>query len=162
MGARTWRAAFDPRGTQFRLDRRGPSRATPNAGERCRGSAANSATLPVRRIQLLASLSMVMLSASQSPSEGHDEGGLEEGMVGVVHQRDKRCDTYHVPLHIGCDGWRPTRHGPSIVVLDKGAAGGLTTTTLKDDIYVFFFEQNGLMAGLGLQGTKITRITPDE
>ena len=59
------------------------------------------------------------------------------------------------------DGWE-IGTGPSIVVLDKGAAGGLTTTTLKDDIYVFFFEQKGLMAGLGLQGTKITRITPDE
>jgi len=51
--------------------------------------------------------------------------------------------------------------GPSIVVVDAGAARSLTTTTAKDDIYAFFFDQKGLMAGLGLQGTKITEITPD-
>jgi lipid-binding SYLF domain-containing protein len=57
-------------------------------------------------------------------------------------------------------GWE-IGSGPSIVVLDKGAAGSLTTSSLKDDIYVFFFNQKGLMAGLGLQGTKITEFTPD-
>jgi lipid-binding SYLF domain-containing protein len=57
-------------------------------------------------------------------------------------------------------GWE-IGSGPSIVVLDKGAAGSLTTSSLKDDIYVFFFDQKGLMAGLGLQGTKITEFTPD-
>ena len=52
--------------------------------------------------------------------------------------------------------------GPSIVVVDEGLAGSLTTTTAKDDIYAFFFDQEGLMLGLGLQGTKITKITPDQ
>ena len=51
--------------------------------------------------------------------------------------------------------------GPSIVVLDKGAARSLTTSSLKDDIYVVFFDQKGLMAGIGIQGTKITKYTPD-
>ena len=51
--------------------------------------------------------------------------------------------------------------GPSIVVVDEGMAGSLTTTSAKDDIYAFFFDQEGLMLGLGLQGTKITKITPD-
>jgi len=51
--------------------------------------------------------------------------------------------------------------GPSIVVVDKGAARTLTTTTAKSDIYAFIFSQKGLMAGLGLQGTKITKINPD-
>jgi lipid-binding SYLF domain-containing protein len=50
--------------------------------------------------------------------------------------------------------------GPSIVIVDKGLARSLTTTTAKDDIYAFFFDQKGLMAGLGLQGTKITKIRP--
>lgn len=50
--------------------------------------------------------------------------------------------------------------GPSIVVVDQGLAGSLTTTTAKKDIYVFFFSQKGLMAGLGIQGTKITQIHP--
>jgi lipid-binding SYLF domain-containing protein len=48
--------------------------------------------------------------------------------------------------------------GPSIVVVDLGKAKSLTTTTLKDDIYAFIFNQKGLMAGLGLQGSKITKL----
>ena len=52
--------------------------------------------------------------------------------------------------------------GPSIVVVDKGAAKSLTTTTGKDDIYAFFFSQKGLMAGLGLQGNKISRLQPEK
>jgi lipid-binding SYLF domain-containing protein len=52
--------------------------------------------------------------------------------------------------------------GPSIVVVDAGLAKSLTTTTAKDDIYAFFFHQKGLMAGMGLQGSKISRIAPDK
>ena len=59
------------------------------------------------------------------------------------------------------DGWE-IGSGPSIAILDKGLAKSLSTTTLKDDIYVFFFDQKGLMAGLGLQGTKISKFTPDK
>jgi lipid-binding SYLF domain-containing protein len=55
------------------------------------------------------------------------------------------------------DGWE-IGTGPSIVIVDVGAAGSLTTTTAKSDIYAFFFSQKGLMAGIGLQGTKVTRI----
>ncbi len=55
------------------------------------------------------------------------------------------------------DGWE-IGTGPSIVVVDVGAAAALTTTTAKSDIYAFFFNQKGLMGGIGLQGSKITRI----
>lgn len=50
--------------------------------------------------------------------------------------------------------------GPTIVVLDAGAAKSLSTTTAKDDIYAFIFDQKGLMAGVALQGSKITKIDP--
>ena len=50
--------------------------------------------------------------------------------------------------------------GPSVVLVDEGMAKTTTTTTLKDDVYAFVFGQKGLMAGLGIQGNKITRITP--
>jgi lipid-binding SYLF domain-containing protein len=50
--------------------------------------------------------------------------------------------------------------GPSLVVVDEGMAKTTTTTTLKEDIYAFVFGQKGLMAGLGLQGNKVTQITP--
>jgi lipid-binding SYLF domain-containing protein len=52
--------------------------------------------------------------------------------------------------------------GPNIVVVDAGMAKSLTTTSLKDDVYAVIFDQKGLMAGIGLQGSKITRITPDK
>ena len=52
--------------------------------------------------------------------------------------------------------------GPSVVVADEGLARSLTTSTAKEDIYAFFFGQKGLMAGLGLQGSKISRIEPDK
>lgn len=51
--------------------------------------------------------------------------------------------------------------GPSVVVMDEGTAKAMTTTTTKDDVYAFIFGQKGLMAGAGLQGSKITRIYPN-
>lgn len=50
--------------------------------------------------------------------------------------------------------------GPTVVVVDEGMAKSTTTTTMKDDIYAFIFGQKGLMAGLGIQGNKITKINP--
>jgi lipid-binding SYLF domain-containing protein len=51
---------------------------------------------------------------------------------------------------------------PSLVIVNQGIATSLNTTTINKGIYAFFFDQRGLMAGLGLQGTKITRIHPQE
>jgi len=48
--------------------------------------------------------------------------------------------------------------GPTIVVVDAGKSGVATTTTLKSEIYAFFFDQKGLMGGLGIQGTKISKL----
>ena len=59
------------------------------------------------------------------------------------------------------DGWE-IGVGPSITVVDEGLAGSLTTSTGKDNIYAFFFDQKGLMGALGLRGGKISRITPDQ
>jgi lipid-binding SYLF domain-containing protein len=48
--------------------------------------------------------------------------------------------------------------GPSIAILDVGGARSFSTSTVQSDIYAIFFDQRGLMAGVGLQGTKISRI----
>ena len=48
--------------------------------------------------------------------------------------------------------------GPSVVVMDSGMAKNVTSGTLTEDIYAFVFAQKGLMAGIGIQGNKITRI----
>lgn len=50
--------------------------------------------------------------------------------------------------------------GPTVVAVNKGTAKNLTTTTLKADIYAVIFDQKGLMAGLGVQGNKITKANP--
>ncbi len=57
------------------------------------------------------------------------------------------------------DGWE-VGVGPTIVVVDEGAAKSLTTTTAKDDVYAFIFSQKGIMAGIGIQGSKITKLNP--
>lgn len=52
--------------------------------------------------------------------------------------------------------------GPTLVILDKGFGKNLTTTTLQKGVYAFVFNQKGLMGGLGIKGSKITRISPDK
>ncbi|WP_259460515.1 YSC84-related protein [Paraburkholderia sp. BL23I1N1] len=51
------------------------------------------------------------------------------------------------------DGWS-VGVGPSVVVVDAGMGKSMTTTTLKSDVYAFIYGQQGLMAGLGVQGQK--------
>jgi lipid-binding SYLF domain-containing protein len=56
-------------------------------------------------------------------------------------------------------GWE-VGSSPSLVIVDEGFSTSLSTTTLNASTYAFFFNQRGLMGGLGLQGSKITRIQP--
>ena len=55
------------------------------------------------------------------------------------------------------EGWE-VGVGPSLVVIDTGFAKNLTTSTIQSDIYAFVFDQKGLMGGIGIQGSKITRV----
>lgn len=57
------------------------------------------------------------------------------------------------------DGWE-IGTGPSLVVLDTGFGKNFTTTTLQKGVYAFIFDQKGLMGGIGIQGSKITKINP--
>jgi lipid-binding SYLF domain-containing protein len=52
--------------------------------------------------------------------------------------------------------------GPSVVVVDQGMARSLSTTSLRSDVYAFIFGQSGLMAGMGIEGSKITRIASSD
>jgi lipid-binding SYLF domain-containing protein len=42
--------------------------------------------------------------------------------------------------------------------VNRGEATNLSTSTLKDDAYAFIFDQQGLMAGISIEGTKISPI----
>ena len=48
--------------------------------------------------------------------------------------------------------------GPSVVVVNEGVAKNLSSTTIKDDAYAFIFDQQGLMASVSIEGTKISPI----
>jgi lipid-binding SYLF domain-containing protein len=50
--------------------------------------------------------------------------------------------------------------GPTLVVLDAGFGKVLSTTTLQKGVYALVFDQKGLMGGIGIQGSKITKINP--
>lgn len=55
------------------------------------------------------------------------------------------------------EGWE-IGVGPTVVVVNEGVAKNLSTSTLKDDAYAFVFDQEGLMAGVSIEGTKISKI----
>lgn len=57
------------------------------------------------------------------------------------------------------DGWA-IGSDPNVVVIDKGAGGSISSTTLSQQVVAMPFGQNGLMAGLALQGSKITTYNP--
>jgi hypothetical protein len=57
------------------------------------------------------------------------------------------------------DGWE-IGTGPTVVALDRGLQANASTTTLTEPVYATTFNQAGPMAALALNGTKITRITP--
>lgn len=48
--------------------------------------------------------------------------------------------------------------GPTVAAMNEGIAKNLTTSTLKDDAYAFITDQQGLMASISIEGTKINRI----
>lgn len=57
------------------------------------------------------------------------------------------------------EGWE-VGVGPSVVFLDEGMAKTMNSTSLTESVYIFTFNQQGLMAGAGIQGSKITKMKP--
>ncbi|MCR9079776.1 MAG: lipid-binding SYLF domain-containing protein [Hyphomonadaceae bacterium] len=55
------------------------------------------------------------------------------------------------------DGWE-IGVGPTVVVVNAGVAENLSSSTLQDDAYAFIFDQKGLMAGVSIEGTKVSRV----
>jgi lipid-binding SYLF domain-containing protein len=51
--------------------------------------------------------------------------------------------------------------GPSVVMLDAGVQANVTTTTLAEPVYAISFNQQGLMAALAINGTRISSFTPE-
>jgi len=51
--------------------------------------------------------------------------------------------------------------GPSVTLVDEGINKSMNTNSIQKGVYAFFFNQKGLMGGMSLEGSKITRIHPD-
>ena len=88
---------------------------------------------------------------SVTASWGLQAGAQSYGYV-VFLMNDKAVRYIHKS-----HGWE-IGTGPSVVVVNEGVAKNLSTSTVKDDAYAFIFDQQGLMASLSIEGTKITRI----
>ena len=48
--------------------------------------------------------------------------------------------------------------GPTVVLVDEGVAKNFSTSTMKNDAYAFIFDQQGLMLGVSIEGTKVSEI----
>ena len=86
-----------------------------------------------------------------SASWGWQAGAQSYGYV-VFLMSDKAVKYLHES-----HGWE-VGVGPSVVVVNEGVAKNLSSSTLQDDAYAFIFDQQGLMASLSIEGTKISPI----
>jgi lipid-binding SYLF domain-containing protein len=66
--------------------------------------------------------------------------------------------TDHAVTYLEQSGGFELGSGPSLVVLDQGTAKSFSTSTAQKDIAAMFFDQKGLMGGIGLQGSKLSRM----
>ncbi|NGY04655.1 YSC84-related protein [Solimonas terrae] len=88
---------------------------------------------------------------SVTGSWGLQAGAQSYGYV-VFLMNQKAVDYLH-----RSEGWE-IGVGPTVVVVDEGVAKNLSSSTLKDDAYAFIFNQQGLMAGVSIEGSKVSRI----
>jgi len=80
------------------------------------------------------------------------QAGAQSYGYAVLLMTDKAVNYIH-----RSEGWE-IGVGPTVVLVNEGVAKNLSTSTLKDDAYAFIFDQQGLMAGISIEGTKISRI----
>jgi lipid-binding SYLF domain-containing protein len=88
---------------------------------------------------------------SVSASWGWQAGAESYGYV-VFLMNDKAIESLSKS-----NGWE-IGVGPSVVVVNEGVAKNISSTTIKDDAYAYIFDQQGLMASLSIEGTKISKI----
>jgi lipid-binding SYLF domain-containing protein len=80
--------------------------------------------------------------------------GAQTGGLAMLFMREEALTALR-----GGGGWQ-IGTGPSVVALDMGLQANTNTTTLTEAVYAISFNQQGLMASLSLDGTRITQFTP--
>jgi lipid-binding SYLF domain-containing protein len=88
---------------------------------------------------------------SVSASWGWQAGAESYGYI--VFLMNEKAENYLNALK----GWE-LGVDPNVVVVNAGVAKNLSTSTLKGNAYAFVFDQQGLMASLSIEGTKISHI----
>ena len=100
---------------------------------------------------LLKGSSVVAYYRAESASLGLQLGAQRYGYVVFLMNRNALSYLYR------SDGWE-IGVGPTMVVANVGVARNISSSTLRGNDYAFIFDQRGLMAGLDLEGSKISRI----
>lgn len=100
---------------------------------------------------LMESSKVVDYYNSVAGSVGFQAGAQSYGYA-VFLMNDKAVDYLKTS-----SGWE-IGVGPTVVIVNEGIAKNLSSSTLKDDAYAFIFNQQGLMAGVSIEGTKISKI----
>ncbi|MDH4022489.1 MAG: YSC84-related protein [Gammaproteobacteria bacterium] len=86
-----------------------------------------------------------------SGSVGFQAGGQKRDIIMVFLDADALKDFQ------ASDGWKIGADG-TVTLIDTGASGTIDSATLKKPIVGFIVGQKGLMAGISLDGSKITKL----
>lgn len=86
-----------------------------------------------------------------SGSVGFQAGGQKRDIIMVF------LDAEVLKQFRASNGWKAGIDG-NITLIDVGASGTIDTATLKKPIVAFMVGQKGLMAGVSLDGSKITKL----
>lgn len=86
-----------------------------------------------------------------SGSVGFQAGGQKRDIIMVFLDADA------LKSFQASDGWKAGADG-TITLIDTGASGTIDSATLKKPIVGFIVGQKGLMAGVSLDGSKITKL----
>lgn len=78
--------------------------------------------------------------------------GVQQRSVIVIFMTQEGLDAFRRR-----DGWKAGVDG-SVTVITNGAGGAADTDTIHSPIIGFIFNRKGLMAGVSLEGAKISRI----
>jgi lipid-binding SYLF domain-containing protein len=86
-----------------------------------------------------------------SGSIGFQAGGQKRDIIMAFLDADA------LKNFLASDGWKAGADG-TVTLIDVGASGTIDSATLKKPIVGFIVGQKGLMAGISLDGSKITRL----
>ena len=88
-----------------------------------------------------------------SGSVGFQAGGQKRDIILVF------LDEAELKKFQASEGWKVSADATATVV-DTGASGAIDTATLKKPVVAFVVGQKGLMAGVSLDGSKISPLKP--